>query len=113
MKEVNFNNKIFYLKNNSSNGTSNNDTTFHYQQNENIVTATFSGGSVLQGNIIALHKGNYLEMIYQMVTTTDELKSGKAIAKISIDENGKIQLNLNWVWLTESENKGTSTYIEQ
>jgi hypothetical protein len=113
MSIVNFNDKTFYLKSNSANGTSGADTIFHYKQNGNVVTANFSGGSVLCGNIIAVHKGGFLDMVYQMLTVTNELKSGKAIAKISVDNNGKIQLDLNWEWLIGSDNKGTSTYLEQ
>jgi adenine specific DNA methylase Mod len=41
------------------------------------------------GTIIAIHHGDYLDMVYQMLTTTNELKSGKAIAKISINDNEK------------------------
>jgi adenine specific DNA methylase Mod len=113
MSTINFNNKIFYLKSNSNHGTSNADTIFHYQQKESLVTANFSGGSVQFGTIIAIHHGDYLDMIYQMLTTANELKSGKAIAKISIDNNEKIQLDLNWEWLVSSEIKGTSIYCEQ
>ena len=48
-----------------------------------------------------------------MLTATNELKSGKAIANIVINENDKVELHLNWEWLTGSNNGGTSTYFEQ
>jgi hypothetical protein len=110
---VNFNNKTFVLRQNTENGTTNAETIFKYKQTGNLVTADFSGGSVKYGKIIAVHKGEYLDMIYQMLTTTNELKSGKAIANITIAATGKILLSLNWEWLTGSDNKGTSTYLEQ
>lgn len=110
---ISFNDKIFYLKSNSSNGTSSTDTIFHYKQNKDVVTANFTGGNVLCGNIIAIHKGDYLDMIYQMLTTNNELKSGKAIANVFITETNKIQLNLNWEWLIPGNIKGTSTYCEE
>ena len=112
-KLINFDNKTFCLQTNSRNGTSNSDTVFHYQQNANIVTAKFGGGNVICGTIIALHRGDHLDMIYQMLTATDELKSGKAVAKIVSTANEKIQLELDWEWLTDSGNKGTSVYLEQ
>lgn len=110
-KIANLHNKTFTLQQNTNNGTSNGDTIFHYKQDENLVTATFSGGTILCGNIIALHHGDYLEMIYQMLTVNQELKSGKAIAQISILENSEIQLDLNWEWLSGSGNVGTSRYV--
>jgi hypothetical protein len=113
MSLINFNNKVFTLNHNTDNGTTNAETIFYYQQKDTIVTADFSGGSVLYGKIIAIHMGDYLDMIYQMITATNELKSGKAIAKISLGKNDKIQLNLDWEWLIGSGNTGTSIYNEK
>ena len=64
MKMISFDYKKFCLENNSIGGTSNSDTIFHYQQKENLVTTSFSKGNVRFGNLIALHKGEHLEMIY-------------------------------------------------
>lgn len=113
MSEINFNNKILVLRDNTPNGTTNMETVFNYKQEGDLVTADFSGGSIKYGKIIALHKGDYLDMIYQMFTSTNELKSGKATAQIAVNETGKIQLHLNWEWLSGSNNKGTSTYVER
>lgn len=110
---VNFNNKIFYLQSNSVNGTSNSNTIFHYKQEANLVTATFSGGNVIYGSIVALHNDSILEMAYQMLTVTKELKSGKAVAQISVTEDNKIQLTLDWVWLIEGNVRGESIYKEK
>ena len=46
------------------------------------------------------------------MTIENELKAGKAVAKISFAKNGKIKLKLNWEWLGENQEKGTSEYIE-
>lgn len=113
MSKINFDKKAFVLQFNTNNGTSNSETIFHYSQENELVTADFSGGSVQYGKIIALHKGDYLDIVYQMLTTENELKSGKAIAKIIVNENHKIELHLNWEWLIGSENKGTSMYVEK
>lgn len=109
---VNFDGKVFHLKSNSAHGTSNADTVFQYQQEGDLVTARFKGGAVVYGSLIGLHKGTHLEMVYQMLTLTHELKSGKAIAQISLDEHLKVQLDLNWEWLASSGMQGSSTYVE-
>lgn len=51
-------------------------------------------------------------MLYQCLTTENELKAGKAIAKISTTKNGKLKLSLQWQWLNEVGDKGVSEYIE-
>jgi hypothetical protein len=46
------------------------------------------------------------------MTTDNQLKAGKALAKISFTENGKMKLSLHWEWLTDGNEKGKSEYIE-
>ncbi len=64
------------------------------------------------GKIIAELKDNKLKMLYQCLTTDNELKAGKADAEISLTENNKIKLKLNWEWLGKKNNNGISEYIE-
>ena len=51
-------------------------------------------------------------MLYQCVTREDELKAGKAIAHISVTNDNKLRLSLNWEWLNDDKEKGQSEYIE-
>ena len=113
MTEFNFNNKVFYLLENSESGKVNSETIFKYQQKENIVTANYSGGTIKYGKIIATLNNDTLNMLYQCVTIENELKAGKAIAKISLTKEHKIHLKLNWQWLNEDKEKGVSEYIEK
>jgi hypothetical protein len=46
------------------------------------------------------------------MTIDDELKAGKAIAQISVNEDNKIQLKLDWEWLGSKNDKGISEYLE-
>ena len=112
MTEFNFHNKTFYLLENSEKGKVNSETVFKYQQKENIVTADYSGGTIKSGKIIATLDNDILNMIYQCVTIGNELKAGKAIAKVSFTKTNKIHLKLNWQWLNKSKEKGVSEYIE-
>jgi hypothetical protein len=112
MSEYNFNNKTFVLLQNSIAGEVTTQTIFKYQQTGNLVTADYTGGSILYGKIIALLNGNHLEMLYQCVTTENELKAGKALAAITLNTEGKIKLSLNWQWLTGKNETGESEYIE-
>lgn len=111
-KEINFNNKVFKLVQNSDQGSVSNQTKFVYKQEGNLVTADYYGGEIRYGKIIAELKNEKLYMMYQCMTITNELKAGKAIADITFNTKGKIILKLNWEWLTSQE-KGISEYIEE
>src|SRR5690606_16105124 len=102
----------FALIQNSDSGQVNSETVFEYKQEGNLVTADYFGGTIRYGKIIAVLKDDELIMLYQCLTTDNELKAGKAIAKISVTDIGKMTLNLNWEWLTNGNEKGTSEYIE-
>ena len=112
MKNINFNNKKFVLVENSENGEVNLDTIFEYKQDGNMVTATYKGGTVKYGKIIGHLKEDKIEMLYQCLTTNNQLKAGKAIAKISLTTSNKIKLILDWEWLTDDHGFGKSEYIE-
>ena len=112
MSKFNFDNKTFTLVENSENGSANAKTIFKYQQDGNLVTADYLGGRIRYGKIIARLENDTLNMLYQCLTDEDELKAGKAIAKVRLDEKNKLRLTLDWEWLDNSNNKGTSEYIE-
>ncbi len=112
MKDINLNNRKFLLIENSKNGAVNSETVFEYKQDGDLVTADYSGGTIRYGKIIGYLSNNQLIMRYQCLTTENELKSGKAIADISLTKKSKIKLSLNWQWLDEENKKGTSEYIE-
>ena len=111
MSQINLNNKTFVLLENSENGQVNKETLFEYKQEANLVTAEYSGGSILKGAIIGRLQGSELSMLYHCITSSNDLKAGKAIAQVSTNIDGKIELRLKWEWLTSDE-RGESLYIE-
>ncbi|MFY9243216.1 MAG: hypothetical protein WAO74_09330 [Polaribacter sp.] len=113
MTVFNFHNKTFYVLENSKSGKVNSETVFKYQQKGNLVTADYAGGTIKYGKIIATLDDDILNMIYQCVTTENELKAGKAIAKVSLTKENKILLKLDWQWLNGKKEKGVSEYIEK
>lgn len=112
MRNFNFNNKKFALIQNSDNGAVDTETIFEYKQEDKLVTADYHGGNIKYGKIIAQIEGDQLQMLYQCCTTNNELKAGKALAKITTTAEGKIKLRLDWEWLTNGADKGQSEYIE-
>lgn len=112
MDNFDFNNKKFALIENSENGQVNSETVFEYKQDGNLVTADYFGGTIRYGKIIAELNGDRLNMLYQCLTTANQLKAGKAKAKISLTNEGNMKLSLSWEWLTNGNDKGRSEYIE-
>ncbi|MEN2414774.1 hypothetical protein [Flavobacterium mesophilum] len=112
MEEFNFNNKRFVLIQNSQSGQVNSETIFNYKQENNLITADYFGGTIKYGKIIAELQTDKLNMLYQCLTTDNQLKAGKATAQITLMENGKMKLTLNWEWLTDGNEKGESEYVE-
>ncbi|CAL2105556.1 hypothetical protein T190115A13A_160089 [Tenacibaculum sp. 190524A02b] len=72
----------------------------------------YHGGTIKYGKIIAHINNGKLIMLYQCITVENDMKAGKAIAEISINENNKIKLKLDWQWLTDDLTTGKSEYIE-
>lgn len=112
MPQFNFHKKQFALLLNSSAGTVNKETIFRYQQQDDLVTADYQGGGIRYGKIIARLKDDQLHMYYQCLTDDNEFKAGRAIAQVSLNEQGKIKLALDWEWLGGHQGSGTSAYLE-
>lgn len=110
---MHLNNKQFVTAYNK-NGLSSNETIFFYLEKENIITATYKGGSIIQGSILGkrIDKSNKISLIYQCITTDGELKAGESKGTITQDKNGKIVLDFDWNWLNGDLSGGTSRYIE-
>ena len=113
MKSIDLNGKKFGLLANSENGEVSSETIFEYKQTGDLVTAEYCGGNIRYGKILARqNEAGNLEMTYHCLTNDGELKAGKALATVSINEQGKTQLDLDWKWIDGDESKGTSRYVE-
>jgi len=112
MSTINFHNKTFSLVENSEHGSATSKTIFKFQQEDNLVTADYSGGGIKYGKIVSRLENETLQMLYQCLTEEGILKAGKATAKVGFIEKNKIKLSLDWEWLGETKQKGTSEYIE-
>ena len=74
---INYHNKTFRSVSNSGNGDVGSETFFYYQQQDYIVTAHYSGGSVVKGHLIAIvDEAGRLNMRYQHVNTDGQLMTG-------------------------------------
>jgi hypothetical protein len=111
---INYHNKTFRSASNSENGEVSRETIFQYKQEGTIVTATYSGGAITQGHLIALVNSlGQLDMRYHHVNTKGELMTGICFSTPELLPGGKIRLHEKWQWTTGDCSIGTSIIEEE
>ena len=110
---INYNDKKFKAVRNTVNGETSEDTIFHYMQAKNIVTATYSGGQIVEGHLMGLvSKDGEINMRYHQVNTNGNLMTGVCKSIPEIISNGKIRLHEEWQWTSGDKSKGNSIIEE-
>ena len=111
---INYHNKIFKPIHNTDNSETSDETTFHYKQKDNIVTAEYSGGQIKYGHLIGIvDEHGHINMRYHQVNFHKELMTGICTSKPEILKNGKIRLHEQWTWTSGDQSSGTSIIEEQ
>lgn len=107
MSKIDYNGRTFRSVSNTDNGEVSRETIFRYSQEGNIVTATYSGGGILTGSIVAIVDGQgVLDMRYQHINDRYELMTGTCVSRPEVLENGKIRLHEEWQWTCKDFSKG-------
>jgi hypothetical protein len=97
---------------NSKNGSLNANTEMHFTNDEGIVVARYSGGTIVAGHVLGKRVGeSELELLYQGATTSGEVQAGKAHARFEQDSEGRTRMHLDWQWLTGDQSKGQSEWV--
>ncbi|SDI35890.1 YD repeat-containing protein [Alteribacillus persepolensis] len=110
---INYNRRTFVSKSNTDNGEVSSQTYFQYSQEENILTATYSGGEIVEGRLIGIvNADGSLRFRYNHVNISHELRGGECHSIPEILHNGKIRLHENWRWLDKDQTKGISIVEE-
>ena len=113
MSKINYNKRIFKSASNSETGEVSSETRFYYHQKENLVWATYEGGAIVFGNLIAkVLADDSLEMRYQHLNVQGELMTGKCVSTPEILANGKIRLFERWQWTSADFSSGESVIEE-
>ena len=110
---IDYNNKYFKPLSSSQNSETSGDTIFHYRQKDDLLHATYSGGSVRFGQLIGkVDENGKIDMCYQHLNNLGKLKTGTCKSIPEIDSSGKIILHENWQWTSGDASKGSSILIE-
>lgn len=113
VSKIDYNGRTFRSVSNTENGEVSRETIFRYSQEGKVVTATYSGGGIITGSIIAIvDEQGVLDMRYQHINDRYELMTGKCISRPEVLENGKIRLHEEWQWTCKDFSKGRSVVEE-
>ena len=113
MSLFDLNGRVFVPVHNTIGGTVSDAIEFTFKQSGHDISADYSGGDVAAGHILGTFtKQDTAKLVYHCRTVAGELKSGEALAHFSVNEAGKICIDMQWQWLNGDQASGTSHYEE-
>jgi hypothetical protein len=113
MTTINYNDRYFVPVKNSENGEASSETVFHYRQESNYVWATYQGGAIKFGTLIAkVASDGSLDMRYQHISETGEFMSGVCNSEPEILPTGHLRLHESWRWTSGDQSEGNSIIEE-
>jgi len=88
-------------------------TLFTYEQRGDIVTASYAGGSVVLGSLLALVAADgSLDMRYHHVSRAGALMTGVCRSTLEILADGRYRLHESWQWTCGDHARGHSVIEE-
>lgn len=110
---ISYHNKKFRQVSTTSNSEANDATLFFYRQSGNVVTAEYSGGSIVTGHLLAVaDDAGKLNMRYHHLNTEGRIMTGICFSVPEILQSGKIRLHEQWQW-TSGDNSSGQSVIEE
>ena len=110
---MNYNNRKFKPVSVSTNGQISSDIIFHYKQEQNVVTCSYEGGSIVKGQLLGIiGAGGDIEISYHQINKEGLIMTGRCSSKPEIMGNGKIRLIESWQWTSGDLSKGSSVLEE-
>lgn len=110
---INYHNRVFYPVHNTENGEVTPEVRFHYQQEGDILTCSYTGGRIVSGHLIGLVSDDgTIDMRYHQVNTLGEIMTGVCISTPEILPDGRIRLYEKWQWTSGDHSAGESIIEE-
>lgn len=108
---MNLNNVKMNVIQTAANGVVNESTIFSFTQSDNVVSATYSGGLILQGYLVGTVHQNKLSFSYCQLQTNGQMDNGKSECDIFV-ENGKMKLVEHFTWTSRNDEAGVNIFRE-
>ncbi len=113
MSTINYDGRFFRSVENSGNGEVSAETRFAYHQEGSYLWATYSGGSVVLGQLLGEVRGDgQLSFRYHHYNNAGEYRSGQCNSTPELLPDGRIRLHERWQWTNGDLSSGTSVVEE-
>ena len=113
MRDINYNDRLFRTVDNSGTGEVDQSTIFHYHQKEDVVWASYEGGAIRFGTLIAkVQPDGSLDMRYSHINQHGQIMTGNCWSRPEVLADGRLRLVENWQWTCGDYTKGKSTIEE-
>ncbi len=110
---INYNGRKFVSVQNTKNGEVSLETIFEYQQEGNILSATYSGGDIIKGTLIGIVRENgCLQFRYNHINSRNEIRGGQCVSTPEPLPDGRIRLHERWKWTDSDQSEGESIIEE-
>ena len=112
-RAVDYDNRVFRSIANTPTGEVGGETLFHYRQRGDTVWATYEGGGVFAGHLVAaVAPDGALDMRYHHVSPTGALMTGICRSRLEILADGRYRLHEEWQWTSGDQSCGSSVVEE-
>lgn len=110
---IHYDGRRFRSVENSFTGEVGPETVFDYHQEDGVVWATYEGGAVRFGTLVATaDDGGRLDARYQHVNGAGELMTGECRTMPEKLPDGRLRLHEEWRWTSGDRSSGTSVVEE-
>jgi hypothetical protein len=87
----------------SGGGAATTETTFHYSEDEDVITATYEGGTIRRGFLVGTRVGDSLDFRYAQLHYDGSTATGHCETRLELLDDGRIRLNESWAWDSRPE----------
>ena len=113
MKGIDYHERFFAPVSNTGSGEVGPSTLFHYRQAGGVVWATYEGGDISFGTLIAtVDEAGRLDMRYSHVNRRGELMTGRCESTPEVLPDGRLRLRERWQWTSGDGSRGESIVEE-
>jgi hypothetical protein len=113
MDPIQYHDRRFRSVETTENGEVDAATVFHYRQQDDVVWATYAGGGVQLGTLVAaVDAAGRLDMRYAHVNAEGHLMTGECLSTPERLPDGRLRLTEHWRWTSGDMSEGTSVVEE-
>lgn len=111
--EIDFDRRRFRTVRNSDAGESSSETVFRYRQKGSVVWATYRGGDVTYGTLLARVDGDgRLDVVTQHLNKNGDFRTGRCRTRTEVLPDGRYRLHERWEWTSGAAGSGRSVTEE-